>query len=140
MIEITQSLSIDPRDLEESFILASGPGGQNVNKVATGVQLRFDLRNAHSVPSDIRERAERLAGKRLTKEGAIIITATRFRSQERNRQDALERLVDLLRQAAHRPATRRPTRPSLSAKRRRVDTKSKRGALKKTRGAPVRDD
>jgi len=133
MIEITPSIAIDPREITENFIRASGPGGQNVNKVATAVQLRFDVRASPSLPEAVRARAERLAGQRLTKDGVLVITADRFRSQERNREDALARLVELLRAAAQRPAPRRPTRPGLGAKRRRLDEKTRRGAIKKLR-------
>ncbi len=136
MIKITDTISIDPRAIEESFIRTSGPGGQNVNKVSTAVQLRFDLRHAPKLPADMRARAERLAGRRLTKEGVIVITAARFRTQEQNRDDALARLTDLLKKAAHRPTVRRATRPTRSSKKRRVDAKTKRGALKKLRKGP----
>ncbi len=97
MIEITETISLDPREIGESFIRSPGPGGQNVNKVATAVQLRFDLHRSPSLPEELRARAERLAGRRLTKDGVVVITATRFRSQERNREDALARLVELRR-------------------------------------------
>ncbi len=135
MIEITEEIAIDPREIEEVFVRASGPGGQNVNKVSSAVQLRFDLRSSPSLPDDLRARAERLAGRRLTKAGVLVITAARFRTQEQNRADALARLVALLRKAARPPAKRKPTRPSASAKRRRVETKTRRGALKKLRSA-----
>jgi len=135
MIEITPDIAIDPREIDESFVRRPGPGGQNVNKVATAVQLRFDLRRSPSLPEAVRARAERLAGRRLTKDGALVITAARFRSQERNRQDALARLVALLREATRRPPPRKPTRPSAAAKRRRLDDKTRRGAIKKLRRA-----
>ena len=133
MIEITREIALDPREIDESFVRSPGPGGQNVNKVATAVQLRFDLRRSPSLPEAVRARAERLAGRRLTKDGVLVITAARFRSQERNREDALARLVALLREAVQRPRPRTPTRPSAGAKRRRLDDKARRGALKKLR-------
>jgi ribosome-associated protein len=103
MIHITDTIAIEEREVEESFVRAAGPGGQNVNKVATAVQLRFDIRRSPSLPDDVRARLEKLAGRRLTQEGVLIITAQRYRTQERNRQDGLERLVALLRRAAVRP-------------------------------------
>ncbi len=140
MIEITGEISIDPCEIEESFIRASGPGGQNVNKVSSAVQLRFDVRRSPSLPSAVRTRAARLAGRRLTKEGVIVITAARFRTQEQNRADALERLVALLREAAKRPVRRVPTRPGRAAKARRTDAKTRRGALKRLRGKGPAED
>jgi len=133
LIEITRTIAIDPREITESFIRSPGPGGQNVNKVATAVQLRFDLRRSPSLPDAVRARAERLAGRRLTKGGVLVITAARFRSQERNREDALARFVALLREATRRPTARKPTRPGASAKRRRLDDKTRRGTIKKLR-------
>ena len=134
MIRITDHLTIDPDEIEESFIRASGPGGQNVNKVATAVQLRFDIRHSPSLPADVRARAERLAGHRLTKDGVVVITASRFRTQDRNRADALERLTTLLARATERPTPRRPTRPTKAAKAQRLQSKTRRGAIKKLRG------
>ena len=131
MIEITPDIAIDPADLVEEFIRASGPGGQNVNKVASAVQLRFDVRRSAALPDDVRARAERLAGRRLSKDGVIVITARRHRTQECNRADALARLVDLLRRAAAPPVPRKPTRATARARKRRLDSKIRRGALKK---------
>ena len=140
MIEITGTISLDPREIEESFIRSPGPGGQNVNKVATAVQLRFDLRRSPSLPEAVRARAERLAGRRLTKDGVVVITAARFRSQERNREDALARLVALLRKAARPPVPRKATRPSAGAKRRRLNDKTRRGAIKRLRRTKPAED
>ena len=135
MIRVTNSVSIDEDELEESFIRASGPGGQNVHKVSTAVQLRFDVRRSPNLPEDVRERLERLAGQRLTNDGVLIITAQRFRTQERNREDAQARLVELIRQATERPKPRRPTRPTLASKERRLEAKGRRADIKKGRGA-----
>ena len=123
MIRIDHRTSIDEGDLRESFIRASGPGGQNVNKVSTAVELRYDARGATTLPEDVRERLMKLAGSRLTQEGVIVILAQRFRTQDRNRGDALDRLIALVRQAAVRPVKRIATRPTLGSKTRRLDAK-----------------
>src|SRR2546428_8577893 len=115
MIRVTPSISIAERELEEHFIRASGPGGQNVNKLASAVQLRFDVRRSPSLPDDVRARLERLAGRRLTREGVLVINAERHRTQERNRHDARERLLALIRAAAVPPVPRRPTKPTQAA-------------------------
>ncbi|MEQ9639455.1 MAG: alternative ribosome rescue aminoacyl-tRNA hydrolase ArfB [Alphaproteobacteria bacterium] len=140
MIEITARLAIDESEIEERFVRASGPGGQNVNKVSTAVQLRFDLAGNRSLPADVRARATRLAGRRLTKDGVLVINADRFRTQAQNREDALARLVDLLRQAAIAPVRRRPTRPTLASKKRRLEGKTRRAGIKRMRGSPSKDD
>jgi ribosome-associated protein len=133
MIRVTAHISIDERELEESFIRSSGPGGQNVNKLATAVQLRFDVRHSPSLPNDVRARLETLAGRRLTRDGVLVITAQRHRTQERNRQDALDRLIELIRQAAVRPVPRRPTRPTKGSRERRIESKKRRGGVKRLR-------
>ena len=135
MIRITDHISIDESELVESFIRASGPGGQNVNKLSTAVQLRFDVRRSPSLTDEVRARLERLAGRRLTREGVLVITAQSHRTQERNRADALDRLAELIRAAAVRPVPRRATKPTKAARRRRVDEKKRRGSIKALRGA-----
>jgi ribosome-associated protein len=130
MIRITDEIAIDEREIEESFIRASGPGGQNVNKLSTAVQLRFDARRSPSLPNDVSIRLQRLAGSRLTKDGVLVITAQRHRTQERNREDALARLVELIRQAAVPPTPRRPTRPTAAARARRLQGKKRRSSIK----------
>lgn len=130
MIRITGSILLDERDLSESFVRASGPGGQNVNKVSTAVQLRFVANGLTVLPDEVRERLRRLAGKRMTGEGDILITAQRFRTQERNREDALARLVELLKAATEKPKPRRPTKPTYSSTLRRLESKSKRSNIK----------
>ncbi|HZT89699.1 MAG TPA: alternative ribosome rescue aminoacyl-tRNA hydrolase ArfB [Stellaceae bacterium] len=136
MIPVDGRLSLDESELEESFIRASGPGGQNVNKVASAVQLRFDLRHSSSLPPEVRARAERLAGSRLTHDGVLVITAQRFRSQERNRADALARLVALIRRAGEPPTPRRRTRPTAASREQRLADKTRRAALKQQRRTP----
>lgn len=134
MIQITRTIAIDEREIEESFVRASGPGGQHVNKTSSAVQLRFDARRSPSLPEPVRARLERLAGHRLTQDGVIIIVADRHRTQIRNREDALERLTDLIRQAAAPPPPkRRPTKPTLGSQQRRLESKSKRGTVKSLR-------
>ena len=133
MIPITDTLTLDENELTESFIRASGPGGQNVNKVSSAVQLRFDVRRSPSLPQGVRERLERLAGKRLSQDGVLVITAQRFRSQERNRQDARDRLLELIRRAATPPPPRRPTRPSAATREQRLADKARRARLKRQR-------
>lgn len=136
MIRISHRISLDEREIEETFVRSSGPGGQNVNKLSTAVQLRFDVRRSPSLPDDVRVRLERLAGGRLTLDGVLIIIAQRHRTQERNRADALDRLVELIREAAVPPVPRRPTRPTPSSKKRRLDAKGHRSAIKSLRGSP----
>ena len=133
MIHVTSCIAIDESEIAESFIHASGAGGQNVNKVATAVQLRFDVRGSPSLPDAMRQRLERLAGRRLTRDGVLVITAQRHRTQGRNREDALARLVELIRRAAVPPVPRRPTRPPAAEKRRRLESKVRRGATKRLR-------
>ncbi len=134
MIAITETLGLDEDEIGETFIRASGPGGQNVNKVASAVQLRFDVRGSPSLPQAVRERLERLGGQRVSQDGVLIITARRFRSQERNRADAQDRLVALIRRAAIPPLRRRPTRPSAGSRERRLEAKTRRARLKQQRG------
>ena len=130
MIRVTPSISIAEHELEEHFIRASGPGGQNVNKLASAVQLRFDVRRSPSLPADVRARLERLAGKRLTREGVLVINAERHRTQERNRQDARARLIELIRRAAVAPRPRRATKPTAASRERRLESKKRRSTIK----------
>jgi ribosome-associated protein len=139
-IRITPGIEISEDEITESFVRASGPGGQNVNKVSTAVQLRFDARRSASLPEPVRARLQQLAGARLTKDGVVVITAERFRTQERNRADAVARLVALIRRAADVPKPRRATRPSVAVKRRRLEAKSERGAIKKLRRAIIPEE
>jgi ribosome-associated protein len=139
-LPITATLSLDPSEISISFIRASGPGGQNVNKVSSAAQLRFDLRHSPSLPDAVAVRAAKLAGSRLTTEGVIVISADRFRTQALNRDDAIARLLELLREAAVPPKPRRATKPTLASKTRRLDSKVKRGGIKKLRSVNRGDD
>lgn len=133
----TPAIAIPEAELIESFVRASGPGGQNVNKLSTAVQLRFDVRRSRALPDPVAVRLMRLAGRRLTDDGILVLVAQRFRTQERNRADARERLAALVAEAAIPPTPRRPTRPTLASKKRRLEEKTKRGATKRLRGAPM---
>ena len=138
MLRVTDTISIDDTELSESFVRSSGPGGQNVNKVSSAVQLRFDVRHSPSLPNDVAVRLMRLAGKRLTKDGVIVIIAQSHRAQERNRADARERLFDLIRQAAVRPVPRRATKVPKAQKRKRIEGKKHRSTIKQLRGGSPR--
>jgi ribosome-associated protein len=133
VIRITDHIGIDEREIEESFVRASGPGGQNVNKLSTAVQLRFDVRRSLSLPNDVAIRLQRLAGKRLTQDGVLVIVAQQHRTQERNRQDARDRLFAMIREAAVRPTVRRATKPTKASKTRRLEGKKRRGDVKALR-------
>ncbi len=133
MIQVNRFISIKESEISLEFIRASGPGGQNVNKVASAVQLRFDVSHSPSLPEEVRERLIKLAGRRVTSEGILIIHASRFRTQERNRQDAIDRLIELIRKAARKPKVRRKTKPSLESKKRRLEAKRRRGEVKRLR-------
>ena len=138
MLRISRDILFDENDAEISFVRASGPGGQNVNKLSTAAQLRYDIKHL-ALPADVAERLIRLAGQRMTKDGVIVIHAQRFRTQERNRQDAIDRLIELLREAAIRPKPRVKTRPTLGAKKRRLEGKKRRGDVKALRGKAFSD-
>ena len=140
MIKITNTISIDENEMQLHFIRSSGPGGQNVNKVATAVQLRFDVGNSTSLPGDVRTRLIRLAGRRVNQDGILIIEARQFRTQERNREDAVGRLTDLVRKAAEKPRPRKKTKPSKAAVERRIENKKRRGEVKKTRRSAPEPD
>ena len=129
-MRVTDSISIDDSELDEDFVRSSGPGGQNVNKLSTAVQLRFNVRRSPSLPNDVALRLMRLAGSRLTKDGVLIITAQSHRTQERNRQDARDRLIELIRQAAVVPVKRRKTKPTKASKEKRIESKKRRSNIK----------
>ncbi len=133
MIRVNPQISLDEREIEESFVRASGPGGQNVNKLSTAVQLRFDVRGSPSLPAQVKDRLERLAGTRLTRDGVLVIIAQSHRTQARNRADALDRLLELIRRAAIAPRARRPTRPTKASRERRIETKKRHAGLKRLR-------
>jgi ribosome-associated protein len=139
IIRITPEIAIDDADLDERFVLASGPGGQNVNKVATAVQLRFDISNARMLSEPVRARLMMLGGRRVTKEGVLVLDGRRFRTQERNRDDVRARLFELIRQAAALPRKRVKTRPTKASRQRRIDSKIVRSRLKRNRAKPVLD-
>ncbi|NIJ41540.1 ribosome-associated protein [Parvibaculum indicum] len=140
MIEVTERLSLAEEEIVLSFIRSGGPGGQNVNKVATAAQLRFDARHSPSLPPTVRNRLQKLAGGKLTRDGVIVITANRYRTQEENRKDAIGRLLALIREAAVPPRPRIPTRPTRASKKRHLEHKKRRGDVKKMRRRPTNGD
>ena len=137
MIPITDNLALDDDEITEKFVRASGPGGQHVNKTSTAVELRFDVRNSPSLPEEVKARLERLAGSRLTQDGVLILFAQGARSQEMNRQEARQRLVELVRRALHKPKPRKPTKPTYSSRLKRLESKVRRGGVKSLRGKPA---
>ena len=140
MIEITPNIRIDEKEIHFDFIRASGPGGQNVNKVASAVQLRFDVKSTSSIPEDVRQRLIDLSGKRMTSDGILILKAQRFRTQERNRKNALDRFIQLVQKASVSPKHRRATKPTFASRERRIESKKKRSGIKKDRQKVRRSD
>ncbi|MES1201280.1 MAG: alternative ribosome rescue aminoacyl-tRNA hydrolase ArfB [Pseudomonadota bacterium] len=140
MIPVTDTIALDERDLEERFIRAGGPGGQNVNKLSSAVELRFTLNGFTEMPEDVRGRLRHLAGRRATLEGVIVIKAQSHRTQDRNRADALERLTSLIVQATHKPKPRKATKPTFASKQRRLESKTRRSGTKAMRGKPQGED
>ncbi len=140
MIRVTDAISLAERELEFRYVTSAGPGGQNVNRVATAAHLHFDAANSPSLPDDVKRRLRSVAGRRLTPSGTLVIKAQRYRSQERNRDDAVERLANLLRRAAEPPSPRRPTRPSEAAESRRLEEKRRRSGAKKARSLAPDDE
>jgi ribosome-associated protein len=139
MIKVTDQIALEDDEIVEKFVRASGPGGQHVNKTSTAVELRFDVRNSPSLPDEVKHRLERLAGSRLTLDGVLILFAQGARSQEMNRQEVRERLVELIRRALHRPKPRKATKPTRASKLKRLETKVRRGGIKTLRGRPADD-